>query len=64
MSKKTKMEGKRMYGQSVREMPESTDAKKVQTWLRKGDLKTQLESLVGITRTGSSNKETNKKGQT
>ena len=27
-------------------MPESTDAKKVYTWLRKADLKTQLESLL------------------
>ncbi len=37
---------KRMYGQFVREMPESIDAKETWKWLRKADLKIQTESLL------------------
>ena len=35
-----------MYGQFVRDMPESTDQKKTWEWLRKADLKIQTESLL------------------
>ena len=45
--KKTKQrwKEKRMYGQSVREMPESTDVKKTWKWRRKADLKIKQSHL-------------------
>ena len=49
MSKKKKTKQrrkeKRMYGQSVREMPESTDVKKTWKWRRKADLKIKQSHL-------------------
>ena len=43
--KEQRWKGKRMYGQFVREIPESTDAKKTWTYYRKTDLKIQTESF-------------------
>ena len=44
--KEERWKEKSMYGQFVREMPESTDVKKTWEWLRKADLKIQTESLL------------------
>ena len=35
-----------MYGQFVREMPETTDEKETWCWLRKGDLKDEAEAMM------------------
>jgi hypothetical protein len=37
---------KRMYGQFYREMDEDVDIAKSWSWLRKGDLKSETESLI------------------
>ena len=44
--KEERWKEKSMYGQFVREIPESTDVKKTWEWLRKTDLKIQTESLL------------------
>ena len=47
MSEKKKLcENKRMYGQFVREMPETTDEKETWCWLRKSDLKFETEAIL------------------
>ena len=38
--------GKQMYGQFIRDMPESTDKEKPWVWLRKCDLKKRSEALI------------------
>jgi len=38
--------GKRMYGQFVREMPESVDKDRTWEWMRKSDLKVETEALI------------------
>ena len=35
-----------MYGQFVREMPETTDDKETWSWLRKADLKVQTDAML------------------
>ena len=35
-----------MYGQFVREMPETTDQKGTWNWLRKADLKVETEAML------------------
>ena len=49
--KRTQMEGKRIYGQFVREMDGSTDAKETWKWLRKADLKVQTDLVCAQHRT-------------
>ena len=44
--KEQRWKEKRMYGQFVREMPQSTDENKTWEWLRKADLKIHTESLL------------------
>ena len=47
MNEKKKLwKGKRMYGQFVREMPETKDEKETWYWLRKTDLKVEAEPLL------------------
>ena len=47
MSEKKKLcENKRMYGQFVREMPETTDEKETWCWLRKANLKVETEAIL------------------
>ena len=40
------MEKQRIYGRFVREMPETTDEKETQNWLRKADLKVETEAML------------------
>ena len=35
-----------MYGQFVREMPETTDEKETWKWIRKADLKVEIEAML------------------
>ena len=35
-----------MYGQFVREMPETTEEKETWKWMRKADLKVQTEAML------------------
>ena len=35
-----------MYGQFVREMPETTDEKETLCWLKKADLKVETEAML------------------
>ena len=35
-----------MYGQFVREMPERTDEKETRKWIRKADLKVEIEAML------------------
>ena len=44
--KKELWKNKRMYGQFVREMPETTDEKETWCWLRKSDLKVETEAIL------------------
>ena len=44
--KKGLRKNKRMYGQLVREMPETTDEKETWNWLRKADLKVETEAML------------------
>ena len=44
--KKALWKNKRMCGQFVREMPETTDEKEKWNWLRKADLKVEMETCV------------------
>ena len=37
----------RMYGQFVREMPETTDGKETWNWLKTADLKLETEAMLG-----------------
>ena len=37
---------KRMYGQFVRQIPETIDEKETQSWLRKADLKVETEAML------------------
>ena len=39
------LEGKRLHGQFVREIPKTTHVKESWSWLRKADLKIQTEHL-------------------
>ena len=43
-----------MYGQFVREMPETMDKKETRNWLRKADLKVEMEAM--LSGTGNSDK--------
>ena len=38
--------GKRMYEQFVREIPESVDRERTWEWMKKGDLKVEIEALI------------------
>ena len=38
-----------MYGQFVREMPETTDEKETWCWLRKANLKVETEAMLSAT---------------
>ena len=44
--KKELWKNKRIYGQFVREMPETKDEKETQKWLRKADLKIEPEAML------------------
>ena len=44
--KKELWKNKRMYGQFVREMPETTDEKETWCWLRKADLNSETEAML------------------
>ena len=44
--KKELWKNKRMYGQFVREMPETADEKETWYWLRKADLKVEIEAML------------------
>ena len=54
--KKDLWKNKRMHGQFVREMPETTDEKEAWNWPRKADLKVERNHVVCCKRTGNSNK--------
>ena len=44
--KKELWKNRRMYGQFVREIPETTDEKEIWYWLRKADLKIETEAML------------------
>ena len=44
--KKELWKNKRMYGQFVREMPETTDEKETWCWLRKAELKVEIKAML------------------
>ena len=44
--KKELWKKRRMYGQFVREIPETTDEKEIWYWLRKADLKIETEAML------------------
>ena len=46
--KKDLRKNKRMYGQFVRGMPETTDEKEIWYWLRKADLKVKMEAMLYV----------------
>ena len=47
LNKRNKItEKKRMYGQYLREMPETTDEQETWYWLRKADLKVETEAML------------------
>ena len=46
MEKKELWKNKIMYGQFVREMPETMDEKETWNWLRKTDLKVEMEAML------------------
>ena len=47
--KKELWKNKRMYGQFVREIPETTDEKETQNWLKKANLKVETEAMLCVT---------------
>ena len=44
--KKKLWKNKRMYGQFIREMPETMDEKRTWNWMRKADLKVETEAML------------------